>query len=501
MHIRVVKGDITQMDVGAIVVNLFEGVTKPGGATGAVDSALRGAISSLIADGEIRGKKGEITVVHTLGMMKPRRVLVAGLGKQDSFTANTVREVSGDLARALRRLGVENAATIVHGAGIGNLETEHAAQAMAEGAILGAYTFTRHKSKNEDNHDVKELLVVEADARKLDAIERGVTTGTTIGQAVNLARDLSNEPANVMTPTALADAAVSISREHGLESTIFDRAQCQELGMGSFLSVAQGSAQPPKFIVLRYWGDRANPQHSIALVGKGITFDTGGTSLKPADGMENMKGDMAGGAAALAAIKIAAQLGLKYNVTAIVPATENMPGGSATKPGDIVRAMNGKTIEILNTDAEGRLVLADGLNYARHLGITRIVDVATLTGAMGVALGNLRMGLFGNSQPLMDTLKAAGDETGELMWQMPMDDPYKDQIRSDWADIKNVGGRGAGSITGALFIGAFAEGAEWTHLDIANVARTDRVSGHIVKGHTGIPIRTLVRLCQRLAEG
>lgn len=500
MDIRVLQGDITQQDVGAIVVNLFEGVTQPRGATGAVDSALKGAISGLIADGEIKGKRGEATVIHTLGMMRPKRVVVAGLGKQDSFNMNAVREVSGDVVRTLKRLGVERAATIVHGAGIGGVDAEQAAQALAEGTLLGAYEFNRHKSKEANGKGVRELVVLESDSGKLSALERGVAAGKTIADAVSLCRDLANEPANHMTPTVLAEQARQIAREQNLEVTILDRPQCEELGMGSFLSVAQGSVQPPKFIVLRYWGDRGNPENSLALVGKGITFDSGGTSLKPADGMQSMKGDMAGGASVLCAVRAVAQLGYRLNVTAIVPATENMPGGSATKPGDVVRAMNGKSIEILNTDAEGRLVLADGICYAKHLGLKRVVDVATLTGAIGQALGNVRMGVFGNDQALIDRLRAVGDEAGELMWQLPLDEAYKEQIRSDVADIKNTGSRGAGAITGALFMEFFADGVQWAHLDIAAVSRTDQVRGHTVKGATGVPVRTLVRFCQRMAS-
>lgn len=499
MDIRVLQGDITQQDVGAVVVNLFEGVAQPRGATGAVDSALKGAISNLIADGEIKGKKGEATVIHTLGMMRPKRVVVAGLGKQDAFTANTIREVSGNVARALKRLGVERAATVAHGAGIGGVEPESAAQALTEGAILGAYEFTRHKSKENNDRGIKELVLVESDTGRLQALERGAAAGRVIAEAVCLCRDLANEPANHMTPTHLAEQARVIAREQGLEVTVLDRPQCEELGMGSFLSVAQGSVQPPKFIVLRYWGDRENPENTIGLIGKGITFDSGGNSLKPAEGMQSMKGDMAGGAAVLAAVRALARLGAKVNVTSIVPATENMPGGSATKPGDVVRAMNGKTIEILNTDAEGRLVLADGICYARHLGLKRMVDVATLTGAIGTALGNVRMGVFGNDQGLVDQLKVTGEATGELMWQLPLDEAYKQDVRSDVADIKNTGGRGAGSITGALFMEFFAEGVRWAHLDIAAVARTDQARGHLVKGPTGIPVRTLIRLCQDMA--
>lgn len=500
MDIKVVAGDIAGQDVGAVVVNLFEGVTTPGGATGAVDRAMGGAISSLIADGEIKGKRGEMTVIHTLGTIAPKRVLVAGLGNAESFTLDGVRGVAGEAARRLNGIGVESAATIVHGAGIAGLDDRASAQALAEGVVMGMYSFDKYKSNSPDS-SLSEMTVVEFDESKLGALRQGVDDGCIIGEAVNACRDMANEPANGMTPSEMAERALTVSQAHGVELEVMERAWMQEKGMGAMLGVAQGSEEPPKFIIMRYGGDADNPDNNIGLLGKGITFDSGGLSIKSATGMMTMKGDMAGGASVIAAMQAIAQLKPKINVTVIVPATENMPSGTAQRPGDVVRAMNGKTIEIDNTDAEGRLVLADAMSYARSVGLNRLVDVATLTGAMSIALGNQCMGAFGNDDDFTQTVVNAANAVGERAWPLPMFEEYKTQYSSDIADIRNTGGRGAGSITGALIIGEFNDGAPWVHLDIAGTARSGGTSGATVKGATGVPVRTLVRLVCELGEG
>ena len=500
MEIKVVPGDITQHRVGAIVVNLFEGVTSPGGATGAVDRALDGAVSRLIEEGEIKGKRGEMTLIHTLGKMAPSRVLVAGLGKESKLTLDSVRSVAAECCRHLRRVGVETAATIVHGAGAGGLETKASGQAIAEGSILGLYRFDRHKSTNEDRRDIRELTIVELDAERTKALEEGVAEGTIVAEAVSLCRDMANEPANFMTPTRMAEVALEVARDAGLEIQVLDRSEMSELGMGALLGVAQGSEAPPKLIILRYKGDPSDEANSLGLLGKGITFDSGGLDIKSAAGMVTMKRDMSGGAAVISAMRAIGQLKPKLNVTAIVPSTENMPGGRAQRPGDVVRAMNGKTIEIDNTDAEGRLVLADAVAYARSIGLDRLVDVATLTGAITVALGKLCTGVFGNDQDLIDQIIEAGRRAGERIWQLPTYDEYREQYRSDVADIKNTGGRNAGSITGAQIIGEFSEGASWAHLDIAGTSSSDSHKGYNVKGATGVPVRTLVALARNLSK-
>ena len=498
MNIKVVAGNIAEQDTSAVVVNLFEGVKEPGGATGAVDKAMGGAISDLIADGEIKGKRGELTLIHTLGSIAPKRVLVAGLGKADSFTLDGVRSVAAETARHLNGIGVESATTIVHGAGIAGLDDHASAQALAEGFVMGLYRFDKYKS-NAGDSSLSEVTVVEFDQSKVETLRQGAEAGRVIGEAVNFCRDMANEPANNMTPSEMAERALEVAQGHGVELEVKERPWMAEMGMGALLGVAQGSEEPPKFIIMRYSGDPGNEENNIGLLGKGITFDSGGLDIKNAAGMSTMKGDMAGGASVIAAMQAIAQLKPKVNVTVIVPATENMPSGTAQRPGDVVRAMNGKTIEIDNTDAEGRLVLADAMSYARSVGLNRLVDVATLTGAMSVALGDQCMGAFGNDDDFTQKVVDAGNAVGERAWPLPMFDEYKSQYSSDIADIKNTGGRGAGSITGALIIGEFNDGAPWVHLDIAGTARARSSKGTTVKGATGVPVRTLVQLVCDLA--
>jgi leucyl aminopeptidase len=498
MQIRVEAGDIAAVKADAIVVNLFEGVTSPAGGTGAVDRAMGGAISQLIEAGDIRGKSGEFTLLHSLGKIPAPRVVVAGLGKSSEFSLDKVRQLSGDLARYLRRQRLKDVAVITHGAGIAGLPPEECAAAIAEGTLLGTYRFLRHKKPEEDATELESLTLVEHDNAKVPALERGVERGRILAEATNFARDLANEPSNYLTPTEMADRAKDLAASSGLECEVYGPGWMLEKGMGGVLGVAAGSTQEPRFIVLRYnGGGDAKP---LALVGKGITFDTGGISIKPAAGMEEMKGDMSGGASVIAAMSAIARLRPPINVIGVVPATENMPGGSAIKPGDVLKTMSGKTIEVINTDAEGRLILSDGLAYAREQDASAIVDIATLTGAISITLGNVAMGAMANDAALLDRVKKAAEASGEKVWELPMYEEYKEQIRSDVADMKNTGGRGAGSITAAMLLREFVESTPWVHLDIAGVDNYDREKGVIVKGASGIPVRTLVNLALQMAE-
>lgn len=499
MDIRVAAGDIARQDVGAVVVNLFKGVLSPGGATGAVDRALGGAISQLIEDGEITGKSGEITLIHTLGRIPPARVMVAGLGDRDDFSLDVVRGVTAESCRRLCRIGVKRLAMIAHGAGVGGLDARSTGQAIAEGAILGLYRFDKYKSSEEDGGKIEQLTIVEFDESKTKEIEQGVSDGDIVADSVNLCRDMVNEPANFLTPARMAEAALEVARETSIELEVLERDDIRERGMGALIGVAQGSVEPPKLIVMRYLGN-PDDRRILGLLGKGITFDSGGISLKPASNMGAMKGDMAGGASVIAAMKAIGRFRPPINVTAIVPATENMPSGRAQRPGDVVRTFSGKTIEIDNTDAEGRLVLADAAAYASSIGVTHIVDVATLTGAVRVALGGVCTGAFGNNQEFTDSVVAAGESVGERIWQMPTYDDYREQYKSDVADIKNTGGSPAGSITGAMIIGEFVGDAAWVHLDIAATSMSDYTKGHNVKGATGVPVRTLIALARRTAQ-
>jgi len=499
VEIRAVIGDITKIKAGAIVVNLLEGTERLDGDIANIDKALDGAISQLVAQGEIKGKLNEVTIIHTLGKLPAVRVVVAGLGKQQELTQDRVRGVVAETCRLLRQRGVDSMATIAQGAGMAGITLEGAAQAVTEGALLGLYSFRRHMTKEAEHGEIKQVLIVGDDETKLSILEQGCHKGRVLAEATKLARDMVNEPANYMTPSHMAEMATKLAEKYGLEVRVFEREQMQGLGMGALLGVAQGSRQPPKFIVLHYRGADST-KVDVALVGKGITFDSGGISIKPSEKMEEMKGDMAGGAAVMAAISAVAQLKPKINVTAIIPATENLPGGSALKPGDILTAMNGKTIEIVSTDAEGRLILADALSYARKLGAERMVDVATLTGACRIALGDVCTGGFGNNQELVDKVIAAGTEAGELIWQMPMYEEYKEQNKSDVADIKNTGGRYGGAITAAQFLAEFVGDTPWVHLDIVGTSLSEKELTYRVKGATGVPVRTLVNFIMSLAQ-
>jgi len=499
MEIKVIVGDITKIEAGAIIVNFFEGMEHLDGDIANVDKALAGAISQLISQGEIKGKLGEVTIIHSLGNLPAARVVIAGLGEQQALSQDKVRGVVAETCRFLRQKGVDSIATIAQGAGIAGISLGSAAQAATEGALLGVYSFRRHITQEAEYGEIKELTIVEPDQTKLPLLEQACYKGRVLAEATNLARDMVNEPANYMTPSHMAEMAKRLAETYGLELNVLEQEQMQELGMGALLGVAQGSRQPPKFITLHYRGGDST-EIDVALVGKGVTFDSGGISIKPSEGMGEMKGDMAGGAAVMAAMSAIAQLKPKTNVMAVIPATENLPSDNALKPGDILTAMNGKTIEIISTDAEGRLILADALGYAKKLDTKHMVDVATLTGACRVALGDVCSGVFGNNQELVDRVIAAGTEAGELIWQMPMYEKYKEQNKSDVADIKNVGGKYGGAITAAQFLAEFVGDTPWVHLDIAGTSLSEKEQAYLVKGATGVPVRTLVNLVLSLAK-
>ena len=505
LKLQAMRGDIAQIASDAAIINLFEGVEQPGGATGVVDRALGGLISDLIADGEITGKRGNNVLIHTpagrYGGFVPKRVLVIGLGKSASFGYDDVREVSAVAVNRLKSIA-KTATTIVHGAGIGGLDANIAAQAVAEGSIIGSYSFNKYKKTSNNSEDRLELLnVVEFDDGRLPEVKAGVGHGIASGQAQNFARDLVNEPANALSPEAMADAAREIAEEHGLGIEVLGLDECRSMGMNAYAGVAQGSHRPALFVHLTYEGDPSDASNNIWLVGKSITFDSGGLSLKPSRGMVTMKGDMGGGAAVLGAMKIIAALKPRINVHAVLPMTENMPGGGAQRPGDVVQAMNGKYIEIDNTDAEGRLTLADALGYARERGAVRIVDVATLTGAARVALGTGNAAVFGNDDGLVNSVLDSAEAAGDGMWRLPLDATSKRLNRSNIADVKNSGGAPAGSITAAHFISEFAEDTPWVHIDIAAVSMVTGSRGMFrTNGATGAPTRTLVNLVASLAR-
>jgi leucyl aminopeptidase len=499
MEIKIVPGEITRMKAGAIVLGYFAGALSLEGPLAEADAALEGAITQMISEGEIKGKPGEITLIHTLGKLPAGKLVILGMGRSEALTLDQVRAHSAEVGRFLRQKGVTGFVLSALGVGQNGITAEAAAQAMTEGVILGTYTFRYYVTKNADFEAIKEIIIVAPGEVEVAAMLNGYNQGRIMAEAASLARDMVNEPSNVMTPTRMAAKAEELAQQCGLEFAVIEREQLQNLGMGGLLGVAQGSQQPPKFISLFYQG-RGSREIDLALVGKAVTFDSGGISIKPSEKMDEMKGDMAGGAAVMAAISAIARLRPQINVVAYIPATENLPSGSALKPGDILRIMNGKTVEIISTDAEGRLILADALSYAVRQGARRIVDVATLTGSCRIALGTICSGVFANNQTLADQVIDAGAVVGELLWQMPMYEEYKELNKSEIADIKNTGGRYGGAIAAAQFLAEFSGGNPWVHLDIAGTDISDKERGYLVKGATGIPVRTLVKLALRLAK-
>jgi leucyl aminopeptidase len=496
MKLNVFQGNIIESPADTIIVNLFEGVTVPGGATGAVDKALSGAITELIQSGDLRGKLGEVGVLYPRGAIQARRVLIAGLGKADVFDLENVRRASSHAIKKARELNARKVATIVHGAGIGGLDPADAAQAVGEGSILGLY---KAPKKNQEPWDVIESLTfVEFNPEKIPYIKTGASVAQATGEAVYLVRDLVSLGPNEVTPTRLAQIAEQIAGEFGMKLTVGDRDWAAEHGMGAYLAVAKSAEEPPKFIVLEYNHDREDLD-TIVLIGKGITFDTGGISLKPPEKMEDMKSDMAGAADVLATMQVVGKLGLPLHVVAIAPCTENMPGGDALHPADIITASNGKTIEVINTDAEGRLILADALVYAQKFHPDAVVDLATLTGACVIALGQwVSAGLFCTDDSLRDKLVSSGFRMHEKVWPMPLWDDYKRKIKSLVADIANSGGRYGGVGASAIFLKEFTD-YPWAHVDMAGMVLIEKIqeTPYTSYGATGYGVRLLVDFLRR----
>jgi len=496
VRIEVIAGDITRTKVDGILISLCEDSERlglPTSAVVAVDALIGGAIGTLLDSRGLKGKPNEVGVVHSLGNLPARLVAVCGLGRRSELTVDRVRDAVAEGSRMLRKLGCRTIATTLMGAGAGGLNASDSARGIAEGAVLGLYQFTKYKAS--EVVDVDRLDIVVRDSAILEPVRAAAETGTVLADATNLSRDMTNEPANFMTPTRMADVAQELGAKYGFSVTVFDRAQMEQMGMGGLLSVSQGSAESPKFIRLDYRGG-ADGSTPLCLIGKAITFDSGGISIKPSDGLQEMKDDMAGGAGVIAALCAIAQLRLAANVTCLVPATENLPGGRAFRPGDILRTMGGKTVEVISTDAEGRLILADAIGYGVKEGFSPLVDVATLTGACRVALGTAYSGVFANRQELAERFLRAGVRSGEKMWQLPLADEYRDLNKSQIADIKNVGNRYGGAITAALFLSEFAGDNPWLHVDIAGTTNSSKDLGILVRGATGVPVRTLYQFAK-----
>jgi leucyl aminopeptidase len=501
----------------AIVLGVHAGDKALPPALRGLDRHVDGRIAAILAAEKFSGKPDSVTHIHLTAGQRggpagtngatagkngaparerggipspglPGVVVIVGLGPRKDVAIDTVRRAAAVGVRRARDLGTRRVAI---GLLADRLPPRDRAHAVVEGAVLGTYVFDRYKKEKHDKV-VTDLVVLAPDARSVRAVEEGARTGEAFARATWFARDLVNGPANDVHPTHLAATATALGKDKQIEVKVYDRAECRRMGMGAFLGVAAGSEQPPKFIHLTY-RPRGKARRKVALIGKGVTFDAGGLDLKTAEGMLRMKNDMSGAAAVLGIMRALADLGAPVEVHGLIAATENMPSGSAVRPGDVLTAMNGTTIEIGNTDAEGRLTLADALCYAaRHVEPDEVIDMATLTGACVIALGPLCSGLMSNSQPLADRLLAAARRAGERVWQLPLIDEYRDGLKSEVADINNVGPRGGGAITAGLFLREFAGETPWAHLDIAGPAFVDRDGPLVSKGGTGVLVRTLL---------
>ncbi len=466
---------------------------NPAPSVESTDAAVREAAKDVIASGEATGKSFETTLLHNPSGLKAKRLLLLGGGKAKDFSSTDLRKLAGAAVRTLKGKGVRSFAIVLPET---SFPAPEAVRAIVEGALIGEFDPGYYKSDKKDDKKIEAVTILAqtgpAPNDKQKALEAALETGRIIAESQNFTRDLVNEPSNLMTPKILAERAKKMASEVGLVCETYGPDKIKELKMGAFWGVAQGSDEPPALIVLRYDPVGAVKDVHLGLVGKGVTFDTGGISIKPADGMEKMKYDMAGAATMIGTMRAIALLKPKVKVTAVVCATENMPSGKAQKPGDVQIAMSGKSIEIINTDAEGRLILADGLSYARQLGCTHLVDAATLTGAVVVALGYVNAGIFASDDQMYDRFTKANQQAGEKMWRLPLDDEYKELIKSNIADMVNAGSRWGGAIFAAMFLKEFAEDTPWIHLDIAGTAWMEENKPWIAKGPSGIALRSLV---------
>ena len=498
MDISVDTRPVAQIVAEALVTYAFEGEKPDSGVLAQLDATAGGALSKLAASGELTGKMLESTLLYYPQGLAAQRLLILGAGKKDKFGTAELRKLAAAAVRALKSRQVKQVTFLVRE----NDRSAAAAQAVVEGLILANFDSDKYKTDKKPGNEITSAsLAGWEESARADA-DQGLARGQVTAESQNFARELGNEPSNRLTPRMLADRASAMAREAGLSVEVLDEKMMEDLKMGALLSVAQGSVEPPRMIVITYTPKKLDPKAPVlGLVGKAITFDTGGISIKPANDMEKMKYDMCGGAAMIGTMRALATLKPACKVIAVIPSSENMPGGRAQKPGDVQIAMSGKSIEVINTDAEGRLVLADGVTYAKKLGCTHLVDAATLTGAVVVALGNVNIGVFGSDQAFTDQLLASSKAAGEKMWPLPIDDDYRENIKSGIADIQNVGGgKGGGAIAGAMFIKEFTGDTPWIHLDIAGTAWQDDVKPWNAKGATGVPVRTLVDLAMRFGS-
>lgn len=494
---------IYDIEADAIVMVVFSD-KKPAGELAELDGKMNGKISQLIEVGEISGKYREFTLIHSENLKAPR-ILLMGLGKEEEFEVDKIRSMSGRAARILRRIKCKK---LAYSSFTGlDVPPEISAKCIAEGVILGLYHFKKYVTTRSKASPVEDIIVIAKKEEDVDSLEKGIAKGIILAEATNMARDLVNEPGNIMTPTYFAERATEVSKEFGMEIEVLEKEDMKKKGMGALLAVAQGSEEPPKMVVMKYKGGKEGSP-TLSLVGKGITFDAGGLDLKPADSMYRMYGDCSGACAVLGTMKALAGMKVPMNVTAVMPLTENMPSGTAYRPGDVITSYSGKTIEILNTDAEGRLALADALTLAQEVGADYIIDIATLTGGCVVALGVTASGVMTNNKELKDQVIKAGEIAAEKMWELPLFEEYFAQIHSDVADMENSGGRNASACTAGLFLKQFINNdTPWVHIDIAGTAMIERERTPYLKkpylpkeGGTGVGVRTMFHLAEMLAE-
>ena len=496
MEFNIKSGSPEKQRVACVIVGVYES-RKLTLAADLLDRISNGFVSDVIRRGDMEGKLGSTLVLHSVPHALCDRVMLVGLGKEREFRAKEYREAIRASIRALAQTSANEAVSYLTELPVKKHEVEWMVEQATVVTLDALYRFDRFKSKVDDPLRGPRKLTLAVPRRSdLADGEKGLARGLAIGAGMALAKDLGNLPGNVCTPSYLAEEARNMAQSLGAEAEILDRAAIEVLGMGSFLSVAKGSVQDPHLIVLKHWGAKDRNDAPVALVGKGITFDSGGISLKPGEGMDEMKFDMCGAATVLGAFKAAVEMKLPINLVAVVPTCENMPSGGAVKPGDIVTSMSGQTIEVLNTDAEGRLILCDALTYTERFNPSCVVDVATLTGACVVALGHIATGLYSNQDALARELAAAGEEVGDRAWHMPLWEEYQEMIKSPFADMANIGGRPGGSVTAACFLSRFAKSYDWAHLDIAGTAWKSGKE----KGATGRPVPLLVQFLQDRAD-
>lgn len=494
MRIRIVVDDALRDDADALVVPVFEGKDALGRVGAAADREIGGAVTDLVRRRALTGKPGQVQPLLLAGEDRARALIAVGAGPRAELTPERCREASAHAQRQASRLALRTVAFALDDFSRPGLPAADVAAALVEGGRLSAYSFRRYKSAPaEEPPRVEEIRLVSRMQRS--AVKAAVAHAEAVCAATETARDLGNTPPNEMTPSRLAERAREICRDAGIRFRSFGPKEMEKLGMGALLAVARGSSEPPAFLEMEIRGRGARPR-TVVIVGKGVTFDSGGISLKPAENMDKMKYDMCGAAAVIGTMQALAKLKTRHRVIGLVPATENMPGGSATRPGDVVRAMNGKTIEILNTDAEGRLILADALCYAERFKPSAVIDLATLTGAVLIALGDHCSAVLGTDQKLIDSLVRAGERSGERLWQLPLWKVHMDEIRGETADVKNTGGRAASTIKGAAFLQYFVGSFPWAHIDIAATANVEKEKPLAPVGGTGMGVRLLTTFLQ-----